>query len=115
MQTRQTRLIFTYEDKKHEFNQIRTLNIDGEVWFVANDVCEVLGIENPQDATGRLDRADVDSTDISSSGQVRKMSIINESAFYVLVFQSEKPEAERFKRWVAKEVIPAIRKNRRLW
>ena len=94
---------------------VRTLTRDGEPWFVAADVCEVLTIGNNRDAVARLDddeKADVGITDISSNGtaQGRSVTIINESGLYSLILTSRKPEAKRFKKWVTSEVLPSIRK-----
>lgn len=93
--------------------ELRVELIDGEPWFVAADACGMLNIANPRDAVTRLDRADVGSADISSSGQMRKMSVINESGLYELIMRSDKPEARAFRRWVTSEVLPSIRKTGR--
>lgn len=95
---------------------VRTLTRDGDPWFVAADVCEVLTIGNNRDAVARLDddeKADVGITDISSNGtaQGRSVTIINESGLYSLILTSRKPEAKRFKKWVTSEVLPSIRKT----
>lgn len=95
---------------------VRTLTRDGDPWFVAADVCEVLTIGNNRDAVARLDddeKADVGITDTSSNGtaQGRSVTIINESGLYSLILTSRKPEAKRFKKWVTSEVLPSIRKT----
>ena len=99
-----------------EFGQLRTIQKDGEPWFVANDVCRILEISNSRAATERLDedeKAAVSLTDISSNGisQQRTMTVVNEPGLYTLVLGSRKPEARQFKRWVTHEVIPSIRKH----
>ena len=92
------------------------LDNNGQPWFVAADVCEVLTIGNSRDAVGRLDddeKADVGITDTSSKGvtQGRTVTAINESGLYSLILTSRKPQAKRFKRWVTHDVLPAIRKT----
>lgn len=95
--------------------QVRTVDRDGEPWFVAADVCVVLGISNPTQAVSYLDEDEVDqveSTLISSEGGPARR-IINEPGLYSLILRSRKPEAKAFKRWVTHEVLPAIRKTGR--
>jgi BRO family, N-terminal domain len=83
----------------------------GEPWFVAGDVCEVLGIENVSHALSRIKSVNIVSSDVENSrGQLRKTRIVNESGLYRLIFQSRKPEAEKFTDWVTGEVLPQIRK-----
>lgn len=94
--------------------QVRTVTRDGEPWFVAADVCGVLGISNPSQAMTYLDDDERDSTLISNEGgQERTTNIINEPGLYSLILRSRKPEAKAFKRWVTHEVLPAIRKTGR--
>jgi len=92
--------------------QVRTIQIDGEPWFVAKDACAVLEIGNSRMAVTRLDDDGVSSTDlIDSLGRHQQASIVNESGIYELVFQSRKPEAKAFKRWITHEVLPQIRRT----
>ncbi len=99
---------FSFEDQP-----IRTIQgADGEVWFVAGDVCKVLGIINVSDALSRLDgdeRHDIAFTD--TIGRLVKMNVVNESGLYTLILRSNKPEVKAFKRWVTHEVLPSIRKT----
>lgn len=91
---------------------IRTLDKGGEIWFVANDVCTVLEIANPRNATARLDDDERDAVHIPDAmGRPQEVTIINESGLYSLVMSSRKTEAKRFKKWVTAEVLPAIRQN----
>lgn len=83
-----------------------------EPWFVAKDVCAVLGIVNASDAVGRLDPDGVGTTDlIDTMGRLQTASTVNEPGLYELVFQSRRPEAREFRRWVTTEVLPSIRKT----
>lgn len=90
---------------------VRVLDVSGDPWFVAKDVCEVLGITNTSDALTRLNGADVGSTEIRSGVQNRRVKTVNESGLYDLVLDSRKPEARAFRRWVTAEVLPTIRKT----
>ncbi|HBN42876.1 MAG TPA: hypothetical protein DD441_06255 [Parabacteroides distasonis] len=80
-------------------------------WFVATDVCNLLGLDNSSRALERLDEDEKQKIDIECEGQVRKMWIINEFGLYSLILTSEKPKAKDFKRWVTHEVLPSIRKT----
>jgi anti-repressor protein len=89
---------------------------DGEPWFVARDVCNVLGLANITEALRGLEsdeKADFKIPEVSSNGtrQARVYFIISESGLYQLIFKSRKPEAKEFTRWVKREVLPAIRKH----
>lgn len=100
---------------------VRTaLDQDGNIWFVAKDVCDVLGIVNNRDAMSRLDDDEKDTIDphIFTVGNTdtenrrgSELSIINESGMYTLVLTSRKPQAKEFKKWLTHEVIPTIRQH----
>lgn len=97
-----------------QFGQVRTINKDGEPWFVGKDVAEALGYSNPRKAL--YDHVDIeDKTDgvtiRDSIGRPQNPVIINESGLYSLVMSSKLPNARQFKRWVTSEVLPSIRKN----
>ena len=96
----------------NEFGEVRTSVINDEPYFSLNDVCRILEIKNPRDAKSRLNLDGVGTTDgVDSIGRRTDVTMINESNLYKLVFQSRKPEAERFADWVTSEVLPAIRKH----
>ena len=99
--------------KSFKFNsvKIRTAIIDGEPWFVAKDVCDVLGIANPRNATARIPDKDKGVRQMDTLGGVQNISIISEAGLYRLVLRSDKPEAEPFIDWVTSEVLPALRKT----
>ncbi|MCG1192869.1 phage antirepressor [Staphylococcus epidermidis] len=91
---------------------LRTMNIDGEPYFVGKDVAEVLGYKRTADAI----REHVESEDkgvgkIQTPGGMQNVTIINESGLYSLIFSSKLESAKRFKRWVTSEVLPSIRKH----
>lgn len=97
------------------FNQkstpIRVQVINGEPWFVAKDVCDVLGIKNNRDAIQRLDDDEKATSVLPTQFGDKEMWLINESGLYVLALQSRKPEAHPFRKWVTAEVLPSIRKR----
>lgn len=92
---------------------LRTL-IDkaGEPWFIAKDVCDILGLENSRKATAELDSDEKNTVTISDgiAGNPNK-TIISEPGLYRLVMKSRKPEAKEFQRWVTHEVLPQIRRT----
>lgn len=91
---------------------VRTVMVNGEPWWVAKDVCDVLGILNPSDAISKNLDDDEKGVDlIYTPGGKQKVVIVNESGLYSLILRSRKPEAKRFKRWVTHEVLPTIRKT----
>lgn len=95
-----------------EFGAIRTIEKDGEPWFVGKDVAVVLGYGDTDQALRKhIDDEDKLTRRFDGSGQNRQMTIINESGLYSLVLSSKLPTAKKFKRWVTNEVIPSIRKH----
>lgn len=91
-----------------DFGDIRAVQLDGEPWFMAADVCRALDIGNPTQALTRLDDDEV--TLISNEGG-REVNFVNEPGLYSLVLGSRKKEAKAFKRWITHEVLPSIRKS----
>lgn len=98
--------------KNREFGEIRTVTVDGEPWFVAKDIAEILQYTNTQKAIrDHVDDDDKLTERIVLSGQTREAICINESGLYSLILSSKMPEAKRFKRWVTSEVLPQIRRT----
>lgn len=95
--------------KNDELGQIRAIEKDGQPWFVAKDVCEILEIQNTTDAIKRLDTDEV--TRFNLGGLTGEANLVNEYGLYSLILGSRKPEAKKFKRWVTHEVLPSIRKT----
>lgn len=106
----QTDLI-TFESP--EFGRVRTIERNGEPWFVGKDVAVALGYSNPRDALAKhvddQDKNSVAKRDGTSGNP--NMTIINESGLYSLVLSSKLPTAKKFKRWVTSEILPSIRKT----
>ena len=96
-----------------ESTTVRTFADDhGEPWFLANDVCAVLGYKNPRMSVDRHCRAGgVTKRDTPTDSGIQEMTWINEGNLYRLIIKSRKPEAERFETWVMEEVLPTIRKT----
>ena len=95
-----------------EFGQIRTTTTtDNEPMFCLSDVCRILEIKNVSDCKNRLRKKGVVTTDTLTNGGMQKMTFINESNLYKVIFQSRKVSAERFSDWVTSEVLPSIRKH----
>lgn len=97
-----------------EFGEIRTMEINGEPWFVGKDIATALGYAKPENAvSNHVDSEDKTSTLIQGSGSNYKSKaiIINESGMYSLVLSSKLEGAKRFKRWVTSEILPSIRKT----
>ncbi len=98
--------IFNYHN-----NQVRTIQKDGEPWFVLKDVCGILHIGNTADVYNRLDDDEKGVGQIDTLGGRQKVSVINESGLYNVILRSDKPEAKPFRKWVTSEVLPSIRKT----
>ena len=94
-----------------EFGSIRVADKNGEPWFVAKDVCEILGVANSRDAVGNLEEDEKGVVITDTLGGKQEVSIISESGLYSLIFKSRKPEAKAFSKWVRSEVLPSIRKT----
>ena len=92
--------------------EVRSIQKDGEPWFVLRDVCNVLGLGTPARVAERLDTDEVSQTHITDSmGRQQEMTIINESGLYNVILRSDKPEAKPFRKWVTSEVLPTIRRH----
>lgn len=96
-----------------QFGSIRTLNIQGDPWFVGKDPAEILGYNEPNKAIVRHVFKDdrMKHPIMDSLGREQETWLINESGLYALIFGSKMEEAEQFKRWVTSEVLPSIRKT----
>jgi len=100
--------------ENERFGEIRVKNNDGEIWFVAADICKILEIGNSSDAVRRINNRWVDKIEVphpQSKTKNIKVNAVTEPGLYKLVFRSNKDEAERFTDWIAEEVLPSIRKT----
>ena len=95
--------IFHYND-----NEVRTVQIDGEPWWVLKDVCDVLELSNPSRVAERLEDDERSNFKLGRQGEA---IIINESGLYNVILRSDKPQAKPFRKWVTNEVLPSIRKT----
>ena len=98
--------IFTYNG-----NEVRTVQKDGEPWWVLKDVCEVLGISKYRDTAARLEDDDREPIRVDTLGGAQEMLCVNESGLYNVIIRSDKPEAKPFRKWVTSEVLPSIRRH----
>lgn len=99
--------IFNFEQ-----NEVRTILVNDEPYFVAKDSAIILGYKRTADAIKQhVDAEDKGVGEIQTPGGVQRMTVINESGLYSLIFGSQLPNAKKFKRWVTSEVLPTIRKN----
>lgn len=95
-----------------EASQVRiVLDQQGEPWFFANDVANILGYSKTNHATRMLDDDEKETHIVGTLGGEQKLAIVNESGLYSLIFLSRKVEARRFKKWVTSDVLPTIRKT----
>ena len=100
--------------KNQEFGSVRTLVINSEPWFIGKDVADVLGYKNQRDAISKHVDSEDKNTVAIHDGITRgnpNQTIINESGLYALIFGSKLESAQKFKRWVTSEVLPALRKT----
>lgn len=99
--------IFNFEE-----NEVRTVLVDDEPYFVAKDSAVILGYKRTADAIKQhVDAEDKGVGEIQTPGGVQRMTLINESGLYSLIFSSQLPSTKKFKRWVTSEVLPQIRKH----
>ena len=115
--------LFKYQsDEENVFNQVRTIEEDGKIWFCATDVAKCLGYQNPRDAIAKHCKPsgvvirDVGvrtgtKSDGSPSIQRLQIKFISEGNVYRLISRSQLPSAERFETWLFDEVVPSIRKK----
>ena len=95
-----------------ENNQVRTLLINDEPWFVGKDVAEILEYQNgSRDINRHVDEEDKRKVMLFDGNQDKETIIINESGLYSLILSSKMPNAKKFKHWVTSEVLPQIRKT----
>ncbi len=98
--------IFTYNG-----NEVRTVQKDGEPWWVLKDVCEVLGISKYRDTAARLEDDERELIRVDTLGGAQEMLCVNESGLYNVILRSDKPEAKPFRKWITSEVLPSIRRH----
>lgn len=102
----------TIQSFSYQNNEVRTVEMNGEPWFVLKDVCEVLGIADHKVTARRLETDEVCQTPLTDSmGRQQETTVINESGLYNVILRSDKPEAKPFRKWVTSEVLPSIRKH----
>jgi prophage antirepressor-like protein len=87
------------------------IDADGNPWWLASDICRMIGLDNVSQALSRLEEDEIDNiTQIDAIGRDHAVKIVNESGLYNLTIRSDKPEAKRFRHFITREVLPALRK-----
>jgi anti-repressor protein len=116
--TTQKNMTILQFQKFYEFD-IRVIEIDGQPWFVAKDLCTALGIRNSRQALRRLDKSEKMPLSYekvracNDDPDTTRLSAVSESGMYSLIFSSRKPAAKEYRKWVCEEVLPSIRKTGR--
>jgi anti-repressor protein len=90
---------------------VRTVALDGEPWWVAKDVCDAVGITKYRDAVAQLDDDERVSTAVDTPGGPQVMTVVSEPGIYALMLISRSPLVKPFRRWLAHEVLPSIRRT----
>ncbi len=100
--------LFNFQDKT-----IRTIIIDGQIWFCASDICLILGYKIPRKAVKDhiIDKDDLKKIPLKTNGGLQQVLFTNESGLYCLILSSKLSNALAFKKWVTSEVLPSIRKD----
>ncbi|MCX4371958.1 MAG: BRO family protein [Dysosmobacter sp.] len=99
--------IFNYHN-----TPLRTVEKDGELWWVLKDVCDILGIANPRNVAARLDDDEKSAVHLADSiGRMQEITVINEPGLYKVILRSDKPDAKDLMRFVTHEVLPSIRQH----
>lgn len=94
-----------------QVQEVRTELVNGEYWFAATDVCKILGLENNRQALVSLDSDEKGVINTDTPGGRQDLNFVNESGLYNLIFQSRKPEAKRFRKWVTSVLLPTLRRT----
>ena len=97
--------------KNDLFGAIRTVNIDGDIWFILKDLMGILGIKNITDLKNRLNKKGLGKIEVLTTGGKQSVWAINESNMYKCILRSNKPEALEFENWITEEVLPMIRRT----
>lgn len=91
--------------------QIESVLIENEPYFIAKDICDILELDNVTNALSKLDGDEKLTLKVLRAGQNRNVNFVSESGLFALIMRSNKPEAKAFRKWVTSEVLPALRKN----
>ena len=96
----------------YEGTEVRTVDVNGETWWVLKDVCTILELGSPHKVADRLEEDERNQIPLTDSiGRQQETTIISESGLYSVILRSDKPQAKPFRRWVTHKVLPDIRKN----
>ena len=92
-------------------NTVRTTEIEGEVWFIVKDLCDILEIRNSRSSCTLLEEDEKGVVTVDTLGGKQELATVSESGMYTLVLRSRKPQAKAFRKWVTSEVLISIRKT----
>lgn len=90
---------------------LKAMEMDGQAWFIAKDICEALDIKNSRDALAVLDDDEKGVAFTDTLGGRQRVATVNESGLYALIIRSNKPQAKALRKWVTSVVIPSIRQH----
>lgn len=94
-----------------QFGLVRTVNRNGDPWFIAADICVAIGLRNTTEALRALDQDERSTEKMKAGTRMQDINIVSESGMYALIMRSNKPEARAFRKWVTSVVLPQIRKT----
>ena len=97
--------------KNDLFGEIRTVDIDGDIWFILKDLMGILGIKNITDLKNRLNKKGLGKIEVLTAGGKQSVWAVNESNMYKCILRSNKSEALEFENWITEEVLPMIRRT----
>ncbi|MFD2564431.1 BRO-N domain-containing protein [Aquimarina rubra] len=99
----------TKKENTNYFQQLSSIEIDNQIWFIMEDVAVVLELTNPIEIWNSLDPEERFATEIYRDGKKRSTNLISESGLYALIFRSDTKNAKKFRKWVTNQVLPLIR------
>jgi len=102
---------YAIQNLNYENRELRMMEIDGEPWWVAKDVCDILDLKNSRDAVSSLEEDEKGVGNADTLGGAQNVQIVNESGLYNLIFKSRTTAAQNFRRWVTHKVLPQIRRT----
>lgn len=97
------------QEELNYFQQLTSIEIDNQIWFIAEDVAQILELKGPSEVLDILDDDERNSAEIYRDGSLKSMNLISESGLYALIFRSDTANAVKFRKWVTNQVLPLIR------
>lgn len=100
--------VFQFKDRENGMKRLEVYMIEGKPWFLAIDVCDMLGLKNPSATISCLDDYEKRKITIRGKDQRREKNLINESGLYFIVIRSRKPVAKEIRKWITSTVLPSV-------